>query len=337
MLGRPAGRRAHLHLRPAPKQIPPVAPARRPLSTAHKPNRHRPQSALGILPGTGGDRRRLQTPEGRSGPASNLPSQRKPNRSAHLRSLYGLLPVGDAARPFAQSGQRADEPSGAGKICGHPDGGRALSDHRRTRTGISALHPTGERPEDPAGTIGLGIAGASPAADYGPRKDGGAGAADELNQRFLVQTFWEAGLTQLSQLAVKSMNFSRRRPEFLRDSKGFARNFRLVQTYPLPTQRAALVKCPPSKWASPFSTRTTVSKTARITVTGAWSKTSPARTANGCSGRFSTWAKSTTAKRPPGSRAPKSSMPIARPSLNWRCFRCSARSPHTSPTRCRFA
>ena len=62
---------------------------------------------------------------------------------------------------------------------------------------------------------------------------------------------------------------------------------------PLPIQRTALVKCAPLKWASPFSTRTTVSKTARITVTGALSKKSPARAANGYSGQFSIWPKTT--------------------------------------------
>src|SRR5205823_3326447 len=59
-------------------------------------------------------------------------------------------------------------------------------------------------------------------------------------------------LTQLSQLASDFGNFWSGDCEFPRNSRSFSVPLRLVQTYPLPLQRAALVNWPLSKWARPF-------------------------------------------------------------------------------------
>src|SRR5437879_13786964 len=109
-----------------------MATARRPISVAHQPEEHRSETALGILSATGGDRRSVQAPEGRSGSAPPLSSERESNRSAHLRGVSGLLPVGDAAGPAAQAGGRPNEPVGAGGISGPSNGGCAFSEDRGT-------------------------------------------------------------------------------------------------------------------------------------------------------------------------------------------------------------
>src|SRR5207244_9317911 len=89
--------------------------------------------------------------------------------------VSGLLSLGDAAGPAVQAGGGADEPGGAGEICGPANGGRAFSDDRPTRADLSTLYPTGKRSEDLAGAVGMGIAGATAAADLRARWAGRTG------------------------------------------------------------------------------------------------------------------------------------------------------------------
>src|SRR5260221_4646245 len=91
----------------------------------------------------------------------------------------------------------------------------------------------------------------------------------------------EYTLAELSQLASEFGNFLSGNCEFPRNSRSFSVQLRLVQTYPLPLQRVALVNWPLSKWARPFCKAIIGSKTARITATGASSKRCVLPKANG--------------------------------------------------------
>lgn len=101
---------------------------------------------------------------------------------------------------------------------------------------------------------------------------------------------------------------------------GFLVKFRLVQTYPLPPRAPIALRCWPLLWPSHFCIVITGLRTAKIIAIGV----SPKRCAPrgvGCSGTFSTWARSMTAR---GRRGPKSRMCLTRRGskpARWPCIR----------------
>src|SRR5271163_4048122 len=103
-----------------------------------------------------GYRASVQNSEGRPGDPPDLPSSRKPNRSAHLRRLPRLLRADhlDASAPRPRPG--TDCAKRARKVRRRPDDRRPSAHDRRPRDRADPLHPTRARiatPDQPAQTL----------------------------------------------------------------------------------------------------------------------------------------------------------------------------------------
>src|SRR5271163_295352 len=92
-----------------------------------------------------GYRASVQNSEGRPGDPPDLPSSRKPNRSAHLRRLPRLLHADhpDASAPRPRPG--TDRAKRARKVRRHPNDRRPRAHDRRPRDRADPLHPTRAR------------------------------------------------------------------------------------------------------------------------------------------------------------------------------------------------
>src|SRR5271163_1183734 len=102
-----------------------------------------------------GYRASVQNSEGRPGDPPDLPSSRKPNRSAHLRRLPRLLHADhpDASAPRPRPG--TDHAKRARKVRRRPNDRRPSAHDRRPRDRADPLHPTRARaatPDEPAQT-----------------------------------------------------------------------------------------------------------------------------------------------------------------------------------------
>src|SRR5271163_1268883 len=102
-----------------------------------------------------GYRASVQNSEGRPGDPPDLPSSRKPNRSAHLRRLPRLLHADhpDASAPRPRPG--TDRAKRARKVRRRPNDRRPSAHDRRPRDRADPLHPTRARaatPDEPAQT-----------------------------------------------------------------------------------------------------------------------------------------------------------------------------------------
>src|SRR5271155_1003886 len=103
-----------------------------------------------------GYRGSVQKPEGRPGDPPDLPSSRKPNRSAHLRRLPRLLHADhpDASAPRPRPG--TDRAKRARKVRRRPDDRRPSGHDRWPRDRADPLQPTRARiatPDQPAQTL----------------------------------------------------------------------------------------------------------------------------------------------------------------------------------------
>ena len=92
-----------------------------------------------------GYRGSVQEPEGGPGDPPDLPSRRKPNRSAHLHRLPRLCPAGHPDAPAPRPRAGTDRAQRAGKVRRRPDDRRPSAHDRRPRDRADPLHPTRAR------------------------------------------------------------------------------------------------------------------------------------------------------------------------------------------------
>jgi len=105
-------------------------------------------------------------------------------------------------------------------------------------------------------------------------------------------------------------------------------DFRLVQTYPLPSSAPIAIRCGALLWPSHFCSVIIDSRTGKIIAIGA-SPRRFARRGAGCSGTSSTWARSMTAKRKRGRKSPMCLTRHGSKLVRWRCIQRIGRYPST--------
>lgn len=138
-----------------PRQTPTGPPSGRPLPAADELAQRRARAPMGPLHAARPSGGSVPYAQRRSRVAAHLAPDAATHRGPYLRRLPRLRPARDLAPAPERTGPGTDQPCFSGKAAGHPDGGRASANDRRTGAHLAALHPARSRGRPAARKISL--------------------------------------------------------------------------------------------------------------------------------------------------------------------------------------